>query len=59
MNRDEDYTLDDLVHDEKRQLWLWGLLFVGAVLVLTFRDRLPLPPGPDPAPVTSEAAGGD
>ena len=27
---DDDYTLDDLVKDEKRQIWLWALLFAGA-----------------------------
>ena len=48
-------TLDDLVKDEKRQIWLWALLFAGAVVVLTFRDQLPSAPSAGPAPVTSEA----
>ncbi|MCA8922035.1 MAG: hypothetical protein KDD82_09515 [Planctomycetes bacterium] len=52
---DDDYTLDDLVKDEKRQIWLWALLFAGAVVVLTFRDQLPSAPSAGPAPVTSEA----
>lgn len=49
------YELDDLVRDEKRQIWLWGLLFLGAVLVLTFREHLPGAPPTDTAPVTSAA----
>jgi len=51
---EDDYSLDDLVKDEKRQIWLWGLLFVGAVVVLMFREQLPTPPSSDsPAPVES------
>ena len=54
MRSQDDYSLDDLVKDEKRQIWLWGLLFVGAVVVLMFRDQLPGPPSSDsPAPVGS------
>ena len=54
MKPDDDYSLDDLVQDEKRQIWLWGLLFVGAVVVLMFRDHLPQPPRADSqAPVES------
>lgn len=54
MRSQDDYSLDDLVKDEKRQIWLWGLLFVGAVVVLMFRDRLPAPPPSDSlAPVES------
>jgi len=53
--KEDDYSLDDLVQDEKRQIWLWALLFVGAVIVLTFRDQLPQPPAAnDPAAVESD-----
>lgn len=57
MRRDEDYQLDDLVRDQRRQMWLAAGIVVAAVIYTALGGKLPdqaaASPTPGVAPIQS------
>lgn len=58
MRRDEDYQLDDLVQDQRRQMWLAAGIVIVAVIYTALGGKLPdqaaaTPPAGGAAPILS------